>query len=443
MSRLPLLDDLRNDSDWLIHKDGSLTSTELLSRAKAWAEVLPSRKYIILLCEHRLNFFIGFVAAQLKGQTVLLPPNRSVGAITEIASDYPDSYCLIDDEINTGDCESLNCQTLPLKPELNEPDTAIEARHVAAIVFTSGSTGKASPNSKTWGCLVQDTNLAIKRFGFGREHSIVATVPPQHMYGLETTVMLPLVAGIAVYADRPFFPEDVRQALEQCEGKRVLVTTPVHLRACVAAGLQWPTLDQVISATAPLDKILWQQAEVVFSAPIREIFGCTEAGSLASREPAKDEDWLLYESFRIFERDGCSIVTAPHLDIEEVELADVVEILSPTRFRLLGRHTDMLNIAGKRVSLIDLNKKLNAIAGVVDAVFIMPDAVPGKMIRLVALVVAPAIDESTILSSLAEQIDPVFLPRPLYRVEALPRNETGKIPRKLLLELLDKLGRKK
>ena len=442
MSRLPLLADLHNDSDWLIHKDGSLTPTELISRAKAWAEVLPSKRYVILLCEQRLNFFIGFVAAQLKGQTVLLPSNRSVGAITEIATDYPDNYCLVDDTINTADLESLNCQALPSTPELNQPDTAIDAKHIAAIVFTSGSTGKASPNSKTWGCLVQDTNLAIKRFGFGREHSIVATVPPQHMYGLETTVMLPLVAGVAVYMERPFFPADVHEALEQCSGQRVLVTTPVHLRACVAAGLEWPKLDQVISATAPLDKTLREQAETVFSASVREIFGCTEAGSLASREPAKDEDWLLYESFQIFERDGCSIVTAPHLDTEEVELADVVDILSPTRFRLIGRHTDMLNIAGKRVSLIDLNKKLNAIAGVVDGIFIMPDAVPGKTIRPVALVVAPDIDEPTILSSLMEQIDPVFLPRPLYRVKALPRNETGKMPRQLLLELLEQLGRK-
>jgi acyl-coenzyme A synthetase/AMP-(fatty) acid ligase len=37
-------------------------------------------------------------------------------------------------------------------------------------------------------------------------------------------------------------------------------------------------------------------------------------------------------------------------------------------------------------------------------------------------------------------IDPVFLPRPLRKVEALPRNETGKLPRAELLALLRRSG---
>jgi acyl-coenzyme A synthetase/AMP-(fatty) acid ligase len=56
--------------------------------------------------------------------------------------------------------------------------------------------------------------------------------------------------------------------------------------------------------------------------------------------------------------------------------------------------------------------------------------------RIAALVVAPQLDEHAILSALREAIDPLFLPRPLKRVAALPRNETGKLPRAALLELL-------
>jgi acyl-coenzyme A synthetase/AMP-(fatty) acid ligase len=110
------------------------------------------------------------------------------------------------------------------------------------------------------------------------------------------------------------------------------------------------------------------------------------------------------------------------------------------RFKLLGRHADLVNIAGNRASLSDLNLKLNAIEGVRDGVFIMPDnQVDDDVWRVAALVVAPDLEKKEILAALAEHINPVFLPRPLYMVDSLPRNAMGKLPREALSRLLDKL----
>jgi len=64
------------------------------------------------------------------------------------------------------------------------------------------------------------------------------------------------------------------------------------------------------------------------------------------------------------------------------------------------------------------------------------DAAPGAVQRLGALVEAPGHDEADILALLRQRIDPVFLPRPLRIVEALPRNATGKLPRQALLDAL-------
>ena len=66
----------------------------------------------------------------------------------------------------------------------------------------------------------------------------------------------------------------------------------------------------------------------------------------------------------------------------------------------------------------------------------MPDGTGGGVERLIALVVAPGLSEREILTALAERLDPLFLPRPLLKVEALPRNETGKITRERLLALV-------
>jgi len=118
-------------------------------------------------------------------------------------------------------------------------------------------------------------------------------------------------------------------------------------------------------------------------------------------------------------------------------LNDLVEVCGEREFRLLGRSEDLVNIAGKRHSLAALGHEINQIAGVVEGVFVLPDDRGADVRRLMALVVAPALSERQVLAALAERIDPVFLPRPLLKVDALPRNDTGKITRAALLALID------
>jgi acyl-coenzyme A synthetase/AMP-(fatty) acid ligase len=95
----------------------------------------------------------------------------------------------------------------------------------------------------------------------------------------------------------------------------------------------------------------------------------------------------------------------------------------------------MVNIAGKRTSLASLNHHLNAIPGVRDGVFLMPDDDDGAVTRPLAFVVAPGLNSEDILGALRKSVDTVFLPRPLYFVDELPRNTTGKLTRESLLRL--------
>jgi acyl-coenzyme A synthetase/AMP-(fatty) acid ligase len=104
-------------------------------------------------------------------------------------------------------------------------------------------------------------------------------------------------------------------------------------------------------------------------------------------------------------------------------------------FILHGRNADLVNIAGKRTSLGHLDYQLNSIQGVQDAVFFMPDEQGEGVTRLMAFVVAPGVTRDALLGALRERIDAVFLPRPLYFVDALPRNATGKVPQGDLLQL--------
>ncbi|MGH6610563.1 MAG: AMP-ligase, partial [Burkholderiaceae bacterium] len=122
-----------------------------------------------------------------------------------------------------------------------------------------------------------------------------------------------------------------------------------------------------------------------------------------------------------------------------MRLADLVEVQADGRFTLRGRSADLLEIAGKRASLGDLTRRLLAVPGVIDGVVFKPDDTldgTGTVRRVAALAVAPQLDEARILDALRDTVDPVFLPRPLRRVDALPRNDTGKLPRATLLALL-------
>jgi acyl-coenzyme A synthetase/AMP-(fatty) acid ligase len=128
-------------------------------------------------------------------------------------------------------------------------------------------------------------------------------------------------------------------------------------------------------------------------------------------------------------------------------LNDVIELIdaSPGHFLLHGRHADLVNIAGKRTSLAYLNYQLNAIPGVQDGVFVLPADDAGALEsvrRLVALVVAPTLTPAALMHALRERIDPIFLPRPLLFVDALPRNATGKLPTQLAQALLVSLQTK-
>lgn len=437
--RLPLLVKTAPEADWIFSPAGTLTQGQFLGQVQRFSRLLPERQYAINLCEDRLNFMRSFAAVLVCGQTLLLPSNRSAGAIAEIAEEYDDCYILTDGLDAPDGIPSIDVRELGFAAGGSAEVPEIPADAVAAIVFTSGSTGRAQPNVKTWGNLVKGSILAQRRFDIGPDSSIVATVPPQHMYGLETSILLPMMTGARVYGGRPFFPEDVRQALLAMPGKRVLVTTPIHLKACVAAGLEWPELEMLISATAPLEAALAEQVEALFKAPVMEIYGCTEAGSIASRRTSRGSLWWLYDDFQLRNQDDRAIISAPHLE-EEEPLGDVVEKVDDRHFRLLGRHEDMLNIAGKRASLNDLNLRLNAVPGVEDGVFVLPEENGRSVSRLTALVVAPQLSEREILEHLARDLDPVFLPRPLYRVDALPRNETGKLPRGHLLQFLERIS---
>jgi acyl-coenzyme A synthetase/AMP-(fatty) acid ligase len=396
---------------------------------------LPAGSAMLDLCDDRYHFLVAYAAALGAGQTVLLPHTRAEQVVADVEKIHPDSYRCTDDMVSSALREAAG------HVDAAAVHTRVAAEHVAMIGFTSGSTGQSKAFPKLWRSVAGSNacNGAAMREALRIADAdvpwIVATVPPQHMYGMELSVLLPLIGGMAVHSGRPLFPADIAQALAEVPEPRVLVSTPVHLRAIVESTQEFPHTSLIVSATAPLDAALAAAAEKKLGGRMLEMFGSTETCVFASRRTAVDEWWKLYAGVSLQPTAEGTMVNAPWFAAPML-LQDILE-LRGDEFVVRGRNTDLIEVAGKRASLSDLTRRLQSIDGVQDAVVFQPEQeTVGTIRRVAALVVAPGLSAKQILERLAPCVDSAFIPRPLLVVEALPRNELGKLPLGTLMRVM-------
>lgn len=435
-ARVPLLlGDL--SSPLLLRADGSeIDRATFLRQVAALAQRLPDAPTVINVCESRHRFLVTLCAAVVRGQVSLMPPSRAPEAIADIVSRYPGSTLVADNTSVAGITLRLP-ETLEEAPVEGVPQ--IPADETAVIVFTSGSTGVPSANSKTWASMRLSTAanvVCLKHMTTNTGMTpIVATVPPQHMYGMETSVLLPLFESYAVHEGRPFFPEDVSLALRSCKRPPLLITTPVHMRALVASEVGFPPMAGIVSATAPLSAELAADAEARFNCEVREMFGSTETCVIAHRRTAKSSTWHLYPAVTLTAAEEGTWVKRDSLPTP-IHIADIVSQSGDgTQFELVGRQADLLEVAGKRASLADLNRLLLQVPGVEDGAMLQTHETNGAAAQRMAAIVVGDASDHQILDYLRDFVDPVFLPKRIHRVEKMPRNETGKLSRAALIAL--------
>jgi len=443
MTTLPLIAHHSLDAVMAWRGNSPVSVRQFLGEVEHVAGQLPPGRHVLNLCSDRYRFTVALAACIVSGRISLLPSTHTPEMVRQMQGIAPDVFCIVDQDRSSVELPTFRYPE-PVPPPASDPAIPdIDCMQLIAQVFTSGSTGVPVPHVKRWGSLVRNVRAEAERLGIGTAHAILGTVPPQHMYGLESTVLLPLQSGAALHAGRPFYPADICTALATLPRPRMLVTTPYHLRALLTDQTTLPAVDQLLSATAPLSQDLANEAESRFGAPLHEIYGCTETGQLASRRTTAGAEWQTLPAVRL-RREGQTLwAEGGHID-SPTRLADVIELTGDgpvsTTFLLHGRHADLVNIAGKRTSLAYLNHQLNAIPGVQDGVFLLPrEDSPDSIGRLSALVVAPGLTPAALTQALRERIDPVFLPRPLLFVDALPRNATGKLPSQIAQDLLGTL----
>ena len=429
----------------LLGTGGAVGAAVFFAQAARLARALPQGGHVINLCETRHGFMLGFAAALLRGQVSLLPPRRGRADWEVLLQRHRGTYVLSEKPIAGANAFALGAFLEDRAAgALDIP--GIDRAAVAAILFTSGSTGEPAAHAKTWGQLCRGAGLLATALGWsGRPAgAVVGSVPLQHMFGLESTVMLPWQAGAAVHAQEPLLAADLETALRECARPVWWMATPLHVRAPLQAGAALPGLQGIVASTMSLPAALAGAAEAAWRVPVIEVYGSTETGALATRRTACELAWTPLPGVALHAQGAAEVqrfrAEGPHIDTPVV-LGDVLELQPDGRFRWLGRSSDLVKVGGKRASLGALNLALTEIPGVADGVISFPPQAgaaedelrPAR--RLAAFFVSETLEPPQVLAALRARIDPAFLPRPIHRVARLPRNAYGKLTHAALAEL--------
>lgn len=428
---------------------GDRTAAQLRADVARLSAHLPPAtpgSHVALICGDRYRFAVALLACWQRGHAVALPPNGRPETVAEVC-DRSEVLELLHDT------DALRGRDLRVWPGDAAPgpgDFALDAQVIdltadrtLATVFTSGSTGASVPCGKTARQLLSEVETLQTTFGIGPGQRLVATVPPHHIYGLLFSVLLPLHSGAAFCRDTPLHAETIAAYVRDHQAT-LLVSVPAHLATfAVLQPDSFPGVARLFSSTAPLPattaNALWTRQGL----EITELFGSSETGGIAWRQGGEAQPWRPLDGVTVqADATGHLLVDSPHLDprvARPLRTEDRIRMHGPTAFEHLGRVDGVVKSGGKRLALAQLEARLLALPGVLDAAVVaVASAQAARSVEVLAAVVAPAWTAARLRAALLDWFEPSSLPRRLVLCPALPREDSGKLTRAKLLGLFGK-----
>jgi 4-coumarate--CoA ligase (photoactive yellow protein activation family) len=392
----------------------------------------------LISCPGRYAFSVGLLASWLSDKTVVLPPNHLEETLQDIRSRFNIAF----------ECDANWGQQLPgnnSSAAHGSWEPLLPCDTHAVKLFTSGSTGTPKVITKSVANLLDEARAIAAEFDWP-SGPVVAGVPPQHLYGLTFSILLPWVLGNAWVDDMPRYPGDVLQALQYNSGK-TLISVPAQYQATLEDGTDLHGI-LCVSAAAPMPGSLARQWQQQHGTDILEIYGSTETGVVGHRRHTSTETWQAFPQVDLSVEENLLKVDSPFMSDESTGgflTADRVTLTKQGRFHLLGRADAIIKIAGKRVSLTNIEDSICTCPGVAEAAVI---AVPAKgLVRDMAIWAAVVADGDYPLSprqlqsALRDKLDGIEIPRRILVVDQLPRTTSGKLPGKAVKKLFDKFDR--
>ncbi len=244
------------------------------------------------------------------------------------------------------------------------------------LYFSSGSTGFPSGALKTKENILEEIEVIsslLKKYNIKR---VIVTVPFIHLYGSLFGLFFPLVNGIDIIFKEHFLPHDL---LEMIDDNSLVVTTPLYIKALNRINESKNLSKSLfVSSTGPLFPDDAKEFNDKFSTNILQIFGSTETGGIAYK--FNDETlWTITKKVITSINENNELkVESPFISNliyekefkttnHQIQTFDYVEF-EGNKFKLIGRSSQILKVAGKRYSTIQIENILEEIDGIEKAV---------------------------------------------------------------------------
>jgi long-chain acyl-CoA synthetase len=340
--------------------------------------------------------------------------------------------------------------------------------HLAALLYTSGTSGRPKGVMLTAGNLAANVRQCIEWVGFTRVDGLVGVLPQFHSFGLTVLTLLPLSVGCKVVYTARFAPRKILDLLRTHRPTAMIAIPSMYnvlLHSRSATGDHFSSLKYIVSGGEPLPKSVAEGFQERFGRTINEGYGLTETGPVTNwcrpedHRPGSVGMALPDVQEKIVGPDGRPLgpgeegevcIRGPNImagyygladqtaavfdDEGYFKTGDMGRIDSDGHLYVTGRIKEMLIIGGENVFPREIEEVLNAHASVHDSAVIgMQDASRGEVaLAFVELAEDADFDETALRSHCREHLAQFKVPREIRVLEKLPRNPTGKIMRRQL-----------
>lgn len=386
----------------------------------------------ILNCEDCYYFYVTFASLLQCRKEILLTANITPEFIKEIR--FPGIGFLTDQKAP----DSTDIAAIIEQPSMGtEEFPPIVASGTKIHMYTSGSTGHPKAVLQRMKEFELDNAFIMSKWGDDFYKRIVCScVNQHHIYGLLFSVVLPFAAGVPFRRNRITVPAEFKSLTDT---SYMIIAVPAFLKRTVedeteSFGLKSPVIFTSGGVLTP--DVAKKTDQIMGFWPI-EVYGSTETSGIAYRQSKNGLEWTPFDNAEISQNaDGCLIIRSPYIsDPAGFETADLVEIFPDGRFLLKGRSDSIVKIEEKRISVTEVENRLNQNPYVKDCcVIAMADR---RQYLAAAVVLSPAgvekfagADKFDInqyfRNYLAGFFEAVVLPRKWRYLDAIPQNAMGK-----------------
>lgn len=352
-------------------------------------------------------------------------------------------------------------------PDESAPPVPRAVDDIAAILYTSGTTGKPKGAMLTQDNLASNGETLIDFWRFTPEDRLIHALPIFHVHGLFVAVHCVLFSGASMI----FLPKfDSTRVIELMTGSTVLMGVPTFYTRLLAdpAFTREAAVHMrlFVSGSAPLSADIHRAFEERCGHRVLERYGMTETGMLTSN-PYRGERRAGYVgpplpgvSLRIADFETGRILPQGEVGIVEVKgrnvfkgywqmpektaaefrpdgyfiTGDMGVIDADGYVQLVGREKDLIISGGLNVYPAEVEALLDDRADVAEAAVIgVPHPDFGEAV-IAVVQPAGAFDADAVREALRKDLAAFKVPKAILTMDALPRNTMGKIQKKLLRE---------